>query len=506
MSDTLLILHVKGTEAETTALPRHAVQAALSQGQITNSQLIWSVADNTWKQIREMPDFVPVEQLILHVKGTEAETRELPKPAVRVAISQGQITHSQLIWSPVDNSWKQAREFPDLLPSEHLILHVKGTEAETKELPKRAIRTAISKGEITHSQLIWSPNENSWKQVRELPDLLPSQKLAPAPPPRVAVISQPRVVEEIIPESPTGPVERATGATVPRVRAAGSGTVPRVRVAVQGPPKVRVVAQAATGTPQVRVPTVVPEPTMVPVEESSAPRVRVVAEGTPQVRVAAVAAQTPQVRVAAASESAPTVRAAMPVSTKPASVQSTAHLTVKEDDHAHPLKWVCIGLGIFILVVLAGNYLLVDRPLFSNMEQTSFSNETVYAHFGAFVQPNVVVIHIPSSTKITADNLTDFLVALARSTPENPLTHDFFARVALTSGWTAQYSFAGNSWKELGDMDRDNEVQRKDFLISEMCDGSGQPLVPESTLSQDAQQTRRDQVWAAFVAHFTARQ
>jgi len=43
------------------------------------------------------------------------------------------------------------------MPDTHLILHVKGTEAETTELPKEAVRAAISQGKLTHSQLIWSP-------------------------------------------------------------------------------------------------------------------------------------------------------------------------------------------------------------------------------------------------------------------------------------------------------------------------------------------------------------
>ncbi len=56
------------------------------------------------------------------------------------------------------------RELPDLLPGERLILHVKGTEAETKELPKDDVRAAIYQGTITQSQLIWIPQEHAWKQ------------------------------------------------------------------------------------------------------------------------------------------------------------------------------------------------------------------------------------------------------------------------------------------------------------------------------------------------------
>ena len=71
---------------------------------------------------------------------------------------------------------------PEPQPGESLILHVKGTTAETKEMPKKAIRTAIKEGKITHSQLIWSAEEHRWKQVRELPELLPARNSRPLPP------------------------------------------------------------------------------------------------------------------------------------------------------------------------------------------------------------------------------------------------------------------------------------------------------------------------------------
>ena len=302
-----------------------------------------------------------------------------------------------------------------------LILHVKGTEAETAELPKDIVRAAISQGHLTYSQLIWSSADNAWKQVRELPDLLPSQKLAPAPS-RAAAVPAPKAVEAIIPESPTSPVARATAA------------------------------------------------------------------GTPHVRVAKAAAGTPHVRVAKAVAETPAVQAASAIP-----VHSTGDLVVTEAESFRPLKLICIGLGIFILLVLAGNYLLVDRPLVSNLGKTSYSNVTVYAHLGAFMQPNVLVIHIPASSAITPDDLTDFLTALARSTPESPITHDLFERVAVTSGWTAQYSFSGGGWKQLGDMQHEDEAQRKEFLMVQLDDANGQSL------------PKRDEIWDAFTAHFAAK-
>ena len=449
-----LILHVKGTEAETRELPKKAVRAAVSQGQITHTQLIWSPADHAWKQVRELPELLPEEILILHVKGTEAETRELPKQAVRIAVSQGQITHTQLIWSSPDQAWKQVRELPELLPGESLILHVKGTEAETRELPKQAVQAALSQGQITHSQLIWNPADQAWKQVRELPELLPSQKLAPAPS-RETAHPLPMAVDTIIPESPSGPVARAMG-PIPRARVAS---------AVQAPPKVRV---ASASTPRARVASAVAAP----------PKVSVPTVGSPHVRVAAVT---------------------------PALVSSTGDLKVKEEnDGTHTLKWVCIGLGLLILLFVGGNYLLVDQPLVSNLDKTSYSNVTVYAHFGAFIQPSVVLIHISPSSALTQDNLTDFIVALAHSTPRSPITGDIYSRVALTSGWTAQYSFSGSSWKELGDMRDVDDAELKEALLARLADAGGLPVMPESTLDEAAQQAARDQVWQKFAAHFIA--
>jgi hypothetical protein len=249
----------------------------------------------------------------------------------------------------------------------------------------------------------------------------------------------------IIPESPASPVAR--------VAATPSGATPQVKVATVGMPKVRV-ATAAAGAPQVRAGTV---PAMQPVPRAAGPKL----------------------------------------------VVSTGSLEVAEEEGFHLFKWIFMGLGALILLVLGANYLLVDAPLVSNMGQTSFPTVPVYAHFGAFMQPNVMVIHILPSEKITPDNFPKFLVELAHSTPQNPITHDLFTRVALTSGWTAQYSFSGYSWKELGDMGRDDPAQRKEFLLAQMGDASGQSLVPESTLNEQAQQTVRDNVWRNFVAKFT---
>jgi hypothetical protein len=224
---------------------------------------------------------------------------------------------------------------------------------------------------------------------------------------------------------------------------------------------------------------------------------------TPQVSVAAAVTAPPKVRVASAP--ADTLREPVAVAPTPVLVTSTGDLEIAEEqDGFHPLKWICIGMGLLIMLVAGGNYLLVDQPLVSNLNRTSYSNVNVLAHFGAFIQPNVIVIHVPASSELTAGNLTDFLVALARGTPQNPITGDIYGRVALTSGWTAQYSFSGYSWKELGDLGPESEAQRKEFLMTQMCDASGQSLLPDSTLNDEARNALRKRVWQAFLNHFIA--
>ena len=471
-----LILHVKGTESETREMPRQALKNAISRGEITHSQLIWSTSDSTWKQVREIPDLLPGETLILHVKGTESETRELPKPAIRAAIQRGEISQSQLIWSPLDTAWKPVSQMPDLMPGESLILHVKGSAAETKEMPKKAIRTAIKEGKITHSQLIWSAGEHQWKQVRELPELLPSQKLAPAPARRAQV----PVLDNMEPDSPQSPVARA-------VAKPAAMPTPKARPAVVGPPRVTI-ASAATASPQPKI----AQPS---VAEAQVPSVRVAQVATPSAEPRAVAVAVPKA-------------AAAPVATAVAMPQASAtphygHVVEEHDDGFHPVKWLCIILGVVVALVLAINYLFIDRPLASSLGQTSYANVFVYGHYGAFVQPNVVVIHIPRSDKLTADNLAEFLVALAQSTPKNPITNDYFDRIAITSGWTAQYSFPGSAWKSLGDMKGQSAEDMRTQILSNGADAGGQPLLGESTLNEASQEAKRDNEWKQLVASFS---
>jgi hypothetical protein len=298
------------------------------------------------------------------------------------------------------------------MPNTHLILHVKGTEQETTSLPKQVVRAAILQGEITHSQLIWSPEDNAWKQVRELPHLLPSQKLAPAPPPRL-----------------------------------GTGALPKIEA--------------------------VPQPQAVAV-----PRVAVKRS-----------AQGPQARA---------------VTARP--VVAAVHDVENAPNEFNPFKWLCLVLGVAIVGALGFNYVMVDQPLATNLGKTSYGSAPVYAHLGAFMQPDVLLIHIRPSPQVTGANLSDFLSAVARSTPRSPVSDVLFDHVALTSGWTAEYGFSGSDWKRLGEMQKASEADREFFILEKITDAGGLPLIStRSSLSEEAQLAGHARVWASIVRTFTGR-
>ena len=576
---------------------------------------------------------MPDTRLILHIKGTESGTAELLREEVRAGVWEGKFSESQLIWRPSENAWKSVRELPELIPPvEKLILHVKGTEAETRYLPRPVVRAGISRGEITHSQLIWRPDENAWKAVRELPDLLPSQRLAPAPVAvKVRVAPAPEPAEEIIPESPTGPVARVVDAAdaIPRVKVAVAATPkvavaqPRVAIAVPvvarveeapvaEPEPVIATPKVAVAQPRVAVPVVaraeeapvaepkpiavmpkvavaqprvavaVPMPqaaTPTPAESApihaaagAPPKIRIPSVATPVVAAAApveelravepevakpspvVAMARPTVAVARPVVAAvpvakaavaiapnpvtlitpastpitplaeplalapvPAAPAPMPVApapqplfkfavtppeTAPAPKTTKASFKVKEKQEMHFAKWVCIGLGALIAVLVGGNYFFVSRPLASGLGKSEFSSVSAFAHLAAFVQPNVIVIHVRPSEGITDENFTKFLVALAHNTPTNPISNVGFNRVALTSAWTADYSFSGHAWHELSDMGAESETVRKEFIMDQLASASGEPLMPQSNLNGEAQAAKREKIWNAFMHSF----
>jgi hypothetical protein len=348
-----------------------------------------------------------------------------------------------------------------------LILHVKGTE-ETTSLPKPAVRAGIKEGQIKYSQLIWSPIHNAWKQVREMPHLWPSQKIAPAPPVRPASRSSEGVPVVTASPIPSASLPRVAASTtlsgmVPRVAgvATPSGTVPRVAAAATPPGTVPRVAVAAT--PSASVPRVAPKP--------------------------AVKAQAPP-KTVPHIQSEPVEEEIVPVRVVPDEPEA--------DNVFKFLKWIVVGGGGLVALAAVMNYVLINQPLVSNLGKTPYAAVTVYAHLGALVQPGMLVIHIRHSPTLTAENFPGFLVALARSTPPKPVGDEYFDRVSLSPGWKGSYSFSGIAWSQLARTNGANDLQKeRDLILDQIGDASGQPLA-----GPDAAADQREAVWTQFVATF----
>lgn len=117
------------------------------------------------------------------------------------------------------------------------------------------------------------------------------------------------------------------------------------------------------------------------------------------------------------------------------------------------------------------------------------------------MQRNAVVIHIVGTGSLDKSNLTDFLATLAQNTPQKTGVYE---KISLTSGLIGQYTIPGSAWKEFGDMKQADEGQRKEFLLNQLEDASGQPLVSlSSTMTAEAQSAEKEKVWEQFVAQFT---
>lgn len=72
---------------------------------------------------REMRSIMtPEDILYVHVTGTDQST-PVSRQEVQAAIAEGRILPSQLIWSPPDQAWKPVRELSSLLPHPKPLSH-----------------------------------------------------------------------------------------------------------------------------------------------------------------------------------------------------------------------------------------------------------------------------------------------------------------------------------------------------------------------------------------------
>lgn len=158
--------------------------------------------------------------------------------------------------------------------------------------------------------------------------------------------------------------------------------------------------------------------------------------------------------------------------------------------------------------VIGANYYLIEKPFAATLATTTFSTVPAYVHLGAFTQPGALVIHIPPSNAINADNFADYLVALARSTPPRPFTQTPlpYDVVGLTSSWQSQFLFNGTDWQKLAQMDTSSSGEKKQFAIEHLVQLDGIPFITIHREEDPAAVVDiESKAWKSLVANFTSK-
>lgn len=175
-----------------------------------------------------------------------------------------------------------------------------------------------------------------------------------------------------------------------------------------------------------------------------------------------------------------------------------------EVKHEFPYFKILLGAGFLALAgIIGGNYLLINEPLETNLAATGFRAVQVYGHLGAFVQPGALVIHVVPTKTLTADNFADFLIALAKSSPQQPINGKAFTNIGLTTAWQSQYAMDGESWQRLGQLKGVSDAAKTRYVIEHLLQINGAPLVIKHAGDSPEEQTKKaTAAWQALVSHF----
>jgi len=240
----------------------------------------------------------------------------------------------------------------------------------------------------------------------------------------------------------------------------------------------------------------VPTPAQAPIQPTGFAPAATVAKAEP-----VVASANPVAKVKATAAAVTPAVQARPVVQTVRRVKSGKELVVKEESTFSYFKLFVIGLGLAVAGIVGANYLLVDQPLTTNLQNTSFASTAVHAHLGAFFQPDTIIIHTPASSTVTATNLADFLIALAKSTPTQPINHLPFATVGLTTAWSSQFLMSGDDWQALAKMTSASDEEKKDFILTRIGYPDGHRLLAtDKNLGPDAVTARRDAAWTTLAS------
>jgi hypothetical protein len=254
------------------------------------------------------------------------------------------------------------------------------------EMPRKAVKAQLDKGQLKQSALIWSQKHNAWKQARYITQLIAS-KLEPRP-------VQARI---------------------------GGVHVAQPHVHVQA--KAAQPAAGATASPAAATPVQA---------KAATPQVKQVAAVK-----AAAQASTP-VETTAAATSAPAI--------EDYTFTESSHAS---QVWLKAICGGLVAL-IVILLAFNWYYVDNSLKANLAEDNSEFKDVAVYAHLGGFFQIDSIIIHIRPSDKVTKENFVKYLAALSAATPDRPLSRRSFSNVILTSGWSADYQVDGLVWHRIG--------------------------------------------------------
>jgi hypothetical protein len=217
------------------------------------------------------------------------------------------------------------------------------------------------------------------------------------------------------------------------------------------------------------------------------------------VKAAVNVAATP-VRAAAAAAQ-PSVRSA---ATDRGGHAATYYSKPMEEHNEFPIfKILFVVLGLLIAALVGVNYFLVDQPFQKNFSKTAFGKVQAYAHLAAFVQPNVLLIHVMPSDQVNSDNFADLLTALTQSAPRQAIAGKQFSTISLTSAWRGQYAIPAEDWETFADMSGFTPEQKREFVLNHLERINGAPLIENyRNDTPEKRQAREDQVWKQLVSQF----
>lgn len=145
--------------------------------------------------------------------------------------------------------------------------------------------------------------------------------------------------------------------------------------------------------------------------------------------------------------------------------------------------WVYPLLGISPFILL----LLIDWWSIGRQVNSVFTKYDLYknikpiAHYQYHLNPNVLVVDLDDlNSNMSPESFIDTLTVLAKIKDES-WTGSLFQSIQLRKGGSVQYIIKGVTWKELASLYDESAGTRAAFLMRNIEENGGKPLIAENT-------------------------